>query len=155
MPTPSNNNTLQSSSVASIERLAHSTCPPESGRLEGWSGHPQLIMPHDVVASGSATSQRTFPDTDITVSGDMELARAEPSQTKEDMDRQETEQTQEQVASNAPSPSSTTMESKDNEPLSSAEPSSVMGLTYSTSRSFAFSNVRVSITRLGKNPLYE
>ncbi len=150
MPTPSDSVTqLTFGADPHLERLAHTTCPPDSERSGTWrSEDEEGPDPDDVIDGALPPREQDCAAADIEATGSMEDItinhEPSPNQTSHKTDSNTNNMDEGHSNTDASSPMSTTTEIKDTEQSPSPVPmADTVELSSSLSSRFGIPNVRV------------
>lgn len=150
MPTPNDSSTqLTFGADLHLERLTHTTCPPDSERSGTWrNGHEEGPDPEDVMDGALPPRQQDCAATEIEATGSMEDInhnhQPSPTPTNHKSDRNTNNMDEEHSSADGSSPMSTTTEIKDSDQLPSPAPmADTVELSSSLSSRFGIPNVRV------------
>ena len=143
MPTPSDDTLRLIQPVAPRERALHTTCPPDSGRVEGWRTHlgNQHLLGDVLVGRPAAYAVgSTDAPSPMDSSADMVNPKTEANDAESSM-------------AEGQSPMSLPTESRDVDCISSPSPNpAVRTINTPASSSYEFSNLRVRIELLSQIP---
>lgn len=142
MPTPSDDTRRLSSTGLGHDRLAHATCPPESGRVEEWRTHTgSRFTQTDSLTHATQRPSETLPM-------EHETAGQAENELEQDAPMKMEDTDQDQIMTDSSSPISTATEAREAEPQSPMPEQPSQPVIPSYPMSYEFSNIRVRTTIL-------